>query len=1046
MDLEKLRNYFVKVSKSVENMSNNNGNLNDLKLIKFFVEKFPAFIDRVYDEPNCQLALITMPEYNNLIATLNSLLNNKRLVSSHVNIFRNVATEHANFVHYFLLNTKFISSDDCKKISNYSERTLNCFEFTTSDVIGSIAVALASPNKGCNFQYFYLYKTSNEIKKHGFPDNYYDASHLSLCIFQLLKSIYTSNPHYITDYSVVSNAITIFRGQNSDDLLRRLISEIPAISRLDAIFFEPEKVQNLDFNNSMVIEHLQILSALVIHSLETNKDIQTISNYFTVFDNKVSNDMLKNGYELLSNPNWRDLMLNLSSKLNGMSVYFLKNNIELATKVAGSFDEMDLSTTDKSFDMTVATILNYCNFKDKSTICNLFNSLLSVDKSFQNSECYKSFGNFLIHNLNHGGLSPAQKQSVISTALYLYRFSPNDLKTDKLINYVVDSKKDVAFSNTLISNLFAEDLINKRLQSPSTSQEENLAIGNEDIIFNYLSSMCQRISSGTPLDGDIKILKDYSKYFETLLEDIMSSDSKMKLLVFDNNFIHLISSFSYLLSDSNSCPDYAQKYIDIFRKFFDVSRQYLSELSKTPTALNNYLISQFNLGNFSRDNFSLWQTATQYLKTPENFESFDCFVNSYLLSDNLAQLSCNPDFADVVCKYLSIGYKNDKNCFINNDGLDVILQLYKLQSFSPETQRKISDLMQNDIKISQMDYPDMSDFARYINSCSKMDSATFENFVDSLVKIRLLIGIIPIQYVNYLVAQFSNPENPISNPKYFGLQKRIMEDLARYTLRTNEINSYIAIAGHYTALQGNTYLGLCSEDNKIIYLNENTISSSTCATALNTVFHECHHAVQFRDFSSGSVFSYNKYLMQKDTILSEFDGKYYSSNYWNVFSEINAREVGAQKTVSYCRELNLVPSTVEKNNPCFASDLRQMQDDSKSEEFHYNSAENKIHGDLYLNLNLIFDPIIQNHPELLQEYPILNLEYNKDGSRKGLSEMLDNYNSKYQDIYKNIFKRASMFYSEDEISEFLKKLKSRDLNSSKNSSLNKKDSEFEALL
>ena len=75
MDLEKLRNYFVKVTKSAENMSNNNGNLNDLKLIKFFVEEFPAFIDRVYDEPNCQLALITMPEYNNLIATLNSLLN-----------------------------------------------------------------------------------------------------------------------------------------------------------------------------------------------------------------------------------------------------------------------------------------------------------------------------------------------------------------------------------------------------------------------------------------------------------------------------------------------------------------------------------------------------------------------------------------------------------------------------------------------------------------------------------------------------------------------------------------------------------------------------------------------------------------------------------------------------------------------------------------------------------------------------------------------------------------------------------------------------------
>ena len=1046
MDLKKLRAYFVKVTKSAENMSNNNGGFNDLKLIKSFVSNFPSFINNLYKEPNSQLALLTMPEYNHLISSLNSLIHNVRLVSNHVNIFKNVASKHANFLYYFLHNTNSISQDDCKKISNYSESTLNCFKFTESDIIGSITIALMSHYKDCNFQYVYLYRTNKEIKKYGFPDDYYNKNHLALSVFQILKNIFVTNPLLITNYSVVKDAIATFNGKDSDALLRKLIQEIPALSKLNDIAFDPEKINYINFNNSMVIAHFQILSNLTIHSLETSKDSQIISNYFTEFDNKVSNDLIKNGYELLSNPNWRDLMLNLSSNLNSMSVYFLKSNIELATKVVNSFKEMNLSTSDKSFDMTVSTILNYCNFKDKATVCNLFNSLLSVDKHLQSSECYKSFENFFIHNLNHDGLSSAQKQSVISTALYLYRFSPNDLKTDKLINHVIDSKKDGIFSNSLISSLYAEDLIKNRIQSPSQKPEKVISFDKEDAIFNYLSLMCQRIISGTPLEGDIKILKDYSEYFETLLDDIMKSDSKMKLLIYDNNFIHLISSFSYLSTDGNSYPDYAQKYINIFQKFFDISRQYITELSKTPITFNNYLITKFNLGVFSKDNLSLWQDATQYLKAPENFVSFNCFVNTYLLSDNLAQISCNPDFADVVCKYLSLGYKNDKNCFINNDGLSVILQLYKHQRFSPETQSRISDLMQNDINVSQVDYPDMSVFSKYINSFSPMDSATFENFVDSLGKIRLLIGNIPIQYINYLIVQFSNPENLINNAQYSGLQKRVMEDLARYTLRTNKINSYIVIAGHYPALQGDSYLGLCTEGDKIIYLNENIISSNSCAKALNTVFHECHHAVQFKDFESGSVFSYNEYLMQKDLILSEFNSKYYSSNYWNVFCEIDAREVGARKTVAYCRELNLVPSTIEKSNPKFASDLLKMQNDSKSESMHYNSAEKKIHEGSYLNLNLIFDPIIQRHPELLKEHPILNLEYREDGSRKSLSEILDNYHSEYQDIYKNIFKRASMFYAESEISEFLKKIKSRPSKPSENSLYNKKNSEFEPLL
>ena len=134
-----------------------------------------------------------------------------------------------------------------KKISNYSDSTLNCFKFTESDIIGSITIALMSHYKDCNFQYVYLYRTNKEIKKYGFPDDYYNKNHLALSVFQILKNIFVTNPLLITNYSVVKDAIATFNGKDSDALLRKLIQEIPALSKLNDIAFDPEKINYINF-------------------------------------------------------------------------------------------------------------------------------------------------------------------------------------------------------------------------------------------------------------------------------------------------------------------------------------------------------------------------------------------------------------------------------------------------------------------------------------------------------------------------------------------------------------------------------------------------------------------------------------------------------------------------------------------------------------------------------------------------------------------------------------------------------------------------------
>lgn len=212
----------------------------------------------------------------------------------------------------------------------------------------------------------------------------------------------------------------------------------------------------------------------------------------------------------------------------------------------------------------------------------------------------------------------------------------------------------------------------------------------------------------------------------------------------------------------------------------------------------------------------------------------------------------------------------------------------------------------------------------------------------------------------------------------------------------------------YYSFGDNLRMGCC--DEFAICLNKAFIKNrmSENLTVLNTIFHELRHAKQFcmikayscigaipelQDMKLKDIIGRNKYLflkLIKDEILS---GSLRSAgdvstlnqyNYTRSSFEADARYEGYNDLINYLRKvnpmlvldaINIVGSTKDK----YIRDVerKRMNDDAS-----------------YETLDVIFDSTFsaEQISSLLAIYPILELEYNSDGSKKSKIELINSLN------------------------------------------------------
>lgn len=185
-----------------------------------------------------------------------------------------------------------------------------------------------------------------------------------------------------------------------------------------------------------------------------------------------------------------------------------------------------------------------------------------------------------------------------------------------------------------------------------------------------------------------------------------------------------------------------------------------------------------------------------------------------------------------------------------------------------------------------------------------------------------------------------------------------------------------------------------------------------------TSFHEMKHGKQNYDKQNG-VWDSETYEIQKEDILSEYDSKFYRTNYPKMKSEIDARVEGYDMLSKFIE--TFFPNLLDTIQTKLISDLEKEQ---VYQQNHPNTKEMTFFGNLTTICNYAFDNFIRYNPDILKEFPIFSLEYHTNGLPKTPEEILLQKNEKNQELIESILNNRININSlskEEQLSNFSRK-------------------------
>ncbi len=306
------------------------------------------------------------------------------------------------------------------------------------------------------------------------------------------------------------------------------------------------------------------------------------------------------------------------------------------------------------------------------------------------------------------------------------------------------------------------------------------------------------------------------------------------------------------------------------------------------------------------------------------------------------------------------------------------------------------DLSQKFNKIKQKyAIPDMKKYDDNIKELSDMDEKKFEMFMEDLKRLKNCTGIFPEQYCDYLIKLKIDPNSNLNKnlEKYFSVFKRAFEDKSQHILKKDGIKNYIVQVSSdlnkgIRGLAGFRYIQY--DEQQIRNLGESNIH------AINTMFHECRHALQSKHINSGKTLSANEYKMLKEIFIEQADKEYYKRNYFFMYNEIDARIAGAKGAYKYLKDLGLQDrKIIDADGTDFFEYYLEHQKISRED---YDLAENKrINEEKYEDVNITFNKILKKDLNILKSAPIFSLEFDENGKRKSGFTILRTFEEKLQE-------------------------------------------------
>ena len=326
-----------------------------------------------------------------------------------------------------------------------------------------------------------------------------------------------------------------------------------------------------------------------------------------------------------------------------------------------------------------------------------------------------------------------------------------------------------------------------------------------------------------------------------------------------------------------------------------------------------------------------------------NITKIVAYAFSYEEEYNLLKNNKNYEYyEEIIYSYID---KIKESKMIDNELINLLIETFPAIAY-PKLKDRLSSKYKEEI-----------DLKKYNLNKKISIEKDFVSFLEDIKKYRIKYGIIP-------------EEICICANKFYNNNKDIMRlcniDLIRHYLIKNGIKD---ICVFYDSEIEVGAKGLANK--KTLSIKDINLSS--------IMFHEARHVIQFNNIENDKNYNGYNYNILKDYILyNNMDISVYNRNHQRYYFEIDADIEGQKEYYKILEKINLV-SEAEKE---------KMAKLDETEQFKIAMAS-------YLNVNgynyekgILFDDIIQKNNNLLNQYPVLQIEYDNLGKRKTMLDIL----------------------------------------------------------
>lgn len=550
----------------------------------------------------------------------------------------------------------------------------------------------------------------------------------------------------------------------------------------------------------------------------------------------------------------------------------------------------------------------------------------------------------------------------------------------EIYDYMISQIDDSEIIGTL---LVKSSISSKLLEASYKNNLEIFSVEEEKTIFQNMFNYNMKGRGKIKLSKYVECIPEEKRelFLNMLLDEykIGWTDDESEKLLFLEEFNKLLELYDF----------------DIIKKYFDkIVQKYDDADPSRQKLIKNTFVSELFLKNF--DDHKDDEMFKKYMDTIMQTE------NEKIILTSSKKIQFSEGYANQMIFLLDKMSDFDETKIVSTGLFFTIEKFIKSGKFEGITEEQIKKInekyehIREKIKEPNLEkYNEVKDF-------SEMDEKKFDEFISDLEKYCVRHGEIPEKYCDYLFKLKIEKGSFISkNPRYTAIFQKAYESKGQAILKEKGITDVLVFCSK--SLSDDKHGGYYSKSKNLV-ANEiyvNGISRNDCS-AINTLFHEIRHAVQYHKIENDEFLSFTDYLILKEEIIGKIDKDFYKTHYRHMANEADARINGSMGQKKYLDYLGFsgqeIYERVEggKERSVYGYYKRGLREEIKAhlqfgKVFKVSNFEKR-------GINELFGDVLKYNPDLLKKYPILKFEYDDNGERRPSLEILMHFDSEFKKL------------------------------------------------